>query len=167
MGADFVIENASTATESGEVAMQNIAWRFQQHYPHIFPAVYERDHYLFRHTQSQRTHNSARAFATGLFRGGAGDVVYEEIPERDTLLRPFDFCPAFNEEVANWSAQRDALRDGPEIREMVEQVNRRLGFTGLTQLSFNTVQTMWEWCRFLTGSTFEISFSPIGDDVAW
>lgn len=147
--------------------MQNIAWRFQQHYPNIFPPTYSRDRFLFRHTESERTNTSIRAFAYGLFREAGEDVVYEDVPERDVLLRPFDFCPTFNEEVANWSAQRDAFRQGPEIQEMVEQVNSRLGFLGTSQLSFATVQAMWEMCRFETGSRFETSFSEIGDDIPW
>lgn len=147
--------------------MENIASRFQDFFPNIFPSTYSRDQYLFRHTESERTNTSIRAFATGLFGAGAANVVYEEVPERDVFLRPFDFCPTFNQEVANWSAQRDAFRQGPEIQEMVEEVNRRLGFFGQRQLGFETVQAMWELCRFETGSKFETSNSEIGDDIPW
>lgn len=82
------------------------------------------------------------------------------------FLFPTQFCPAYTEEIANQPYQ-NALRRGPEIEEMVEQVNRKLGFHGSHQLSFDRVFVMWEWCRRETGDRFDLSDSEIGEEVAW
>lgn len=148
--------------------MQNIARRFQEVFPDILTDVYSPNRFHFRHTVTERTNTSIRAFAAGLFgEAGSQNVVYEDVPERDWLLRPFDFCPAFRDEVENWDAQREAFRQGPEFEEMLGEINRKLGFHGSNPLSFNTIYVMWDWCRFETASTFEFSDSEIGGDSAW
>ncbi|KAG4073781.1 hypothetical protein HA402_001005 [Bradysia odoriphaga] len=168
-GANFNQQNASLITEAGQLAMENIARRFQQVFPDILTETYSADRFHFRHTESDRTNASIRAFAAGLFgQAGAQNVVYEDVPERDWFLRPFDFCPEFWEEVADWEAQRQAFRQGPEFDEMLSEVNRKLGFHGSAPaLSFETIYVMWEWCRFETSATFELSESETGGDSAW
>jgi len=81
-------------------------------------------------------------------------------------LRPIDFCPEFREEVAD-QHQQEAFGNGPEFEEMMEQINRRLGFHGSSQLSVDRVLVMWEWCRFETATNFELSDSVIGDPSPW
>lgn len=165
--ANFDIQNASRATEAGVTAMQNIARRFQQAFPDILTTTYSRDRFHFRHTDTERTNTSIRAFAQALFGPEAQNVVYEDVPERDWFLRPFDFCPLFREDVENYDAHEEALRDGPEFVEALANINRKLGFHGTGQLSFETIFVMWEWCRFETASTFELSGSEIGGDSVW
>lgn len=169
IGAFFNQQNAGLITEGGELAMHNIARRFQQAFPDILTETYNANRFHFRHTETARTNASIRAFATGLFgQAGAQNVVYEDVPERDWLMRPFDFCPDFLNESQNWEAQRQAFRRGPEMSAMVNEVNRKLGFHGaLTPLSFDTIYVIWEWCRFGTSSTFEFSESETGADVPW
>lgn len=160
--------NTSLTTEAGVTAMENIARRFQQAFPDILSETYSPDRFHFRHTETERTNTSIRAFASGLFGSAASqNVVYEDVPERDWLLRPFDFCPEFRDEVENWDAQREAFRQGPEFQEMLGDINRKLGFHGSNRLNFNTIYAMWEWCRFETGSTFEFSDSETGEDSVW
>lgn len=149
------------------VAMQNIARRFQQVFPNILTESYSPDRFHFRHTETERTNRSIRAFAAGLFgEAGSQNVVYEDVPERDWFLRPFDFCQEFRDDVENWDAQRQAFRHGPEFEEMLAEVNRKLGFL-VNPLSFDTIYVMWEWCRFETASTFEFSDSETGEDSVW
>lgn len=168
MQPNFVIENALMPTDAGVLAMHNIARRFHDVFPDILTENYSADRFHFRHTHSERTNTSIRAFATGLFgEAGAQNVVYEDVPERDWFLRPFDFCPDFTSEAASWNVSRIGFREGPEFAEMVDNVNRKLGFHGSNPLDFDTVQTMWEWCRFETGSMFEHADSETGGDSAW
>lgn len=165
---NFNMPNASMATEAGVEAMQNIARRFQQVMPDVLTPTYDPARFHFRHSWSERTNTSIRAFATGLFgAAGAQNVVYEDVPERDWFLRPFDFCPAFDDATANWFAPREAFRRGPEIDEMLVDINRKLGFVGSAQLSFDRIFTMWEWCRYELSSTFEFSDSETGEDSVW
>lgn len=163
----FHLGNASLVTDSGVLGIENIARRFQENFPGILPSTYDPERFLFRHTSSDRTNRSTRAFAEGLFgEAGAQNVVYEDVPERDWFLRPFDFCPAFSEEVENWADQQIAFQQGPEILEMIEQVNRRLGFVS-GQLTFDQIFEMWNWCRFKIAATFEQSNSETGAHCPW
>lgn len=155
-------------TEAGVFALQNISRRFQQVFPDILPETYTTENYHFRHTSTQQTNTSIRAFATGLFGElEAENVVYEPVPEFDWFLRPFEFCPAYTEETANWEAERIAFRQGPEMQELIEQVNRRLGFRGANGININQVFSMWNLCRAKITSTFETSNSEIGADAPW
>lgn len=167
--ANFTIENGNLASEAGLFTMQNIARRLQAAFPQILTETYSPDRFYFRHTSGRRSNASIRAFATGLFGEiPAQDVVYEDVPANDWLLRPFDFCPAFTEEIEVWEpSQWLAFRNGTEVEEMLEEVNRKLGFHGSNQLDFEKVYFIWNWCMFETSSTFEFSNSETGEDSPW
>lgn len=161
------LEHQSATTVAGWTAMQNIAKRYQQFFPTLLPSEYDPNWYLFRSTSLRQAQASIRGFADGLFGdGGWASVEFENVPVTDWLLRPINFCPAFQAETASMP-ERDAFVEGPEVEQMLVEVNRRLGFHGANQLSFETIFTMWEWCRFELSSVFEISTSPIGYDSAW
>lgn len=165
--SNLTLESASLTTEAGRIGMRNIARRYQQFFPTILTDTYDPDRFHFRHTRTVRTNTTIRAFASGLFGESASEsVIFEDVPENDSFLRPIDFCPAFREEVAN-QHQQDAFENGPEFEEMMDQINRKLGFRGSSQLSVDTVLTMWEWCRFETATNFELSESEIGDPSTW
>ena len=167
LNPNITFEYGSSTTVAGWTAMQNIGRRYQQFFPTLFPGNYSREWYLFRNSNTRQTHASIRGFVDGLFGdGGFEDVEFEEIPEIDFFLGSIFFCPAFIEETATL-AEREAFGEGPEVEQLLDEVNRRLGFRGSNQLSFNTIWIMWEWCRFETASEFELSESPIGEASAW
>lgn len=139
-------------TVAGWNSMQRIGRRYQQMFPQVLSSNYSQERYLFRHADTQRSRASISAFAGGVFgENGWEGVNFEPIPERDTFLRPIHFCPAFTEVTAN-QPQQDAFEQGPEIETLLEEVNRKLGLRGSSQLSFNQILLIWEWCRFETGS---------------
>lgn len=165
---NFNMSNAGLHTEAGLEALHNVAKRFQQVVPEVLTATYDPERFHFRHSYSETSNTSIRALATGLFgAAGAQNVVYEDVPERDILLRPFDFCPAYSDATENWNASQEAFRRGPEVEESLQNINRKLGFVGSDQLSFETIFIMWEWCRYELSSTFEFSNSETGDDSIW
>lgn len=45
----------------------------------------------------------------------------------------------------------DAFETGPEFTEMLDQVNRKLGFFGANQLNSRDVRTVWDFCKFEQG----------------
>lgn len=68
--------------------LKNIATRYQRAYPTLLPSTYSQSKYLFRHSDTQRTQASFKAFADGLFgNNGFQQVITEPIPARDLLLR--------------------------------------------------------------------------------
>ncbi len=79
---------AEYLTVAGWMELENIARRYQSAYPTLLPTTYTQSKYLFRHTDTQRTQGSFRAFADGLFGyNGYKNVVPEAIPSRDLLLK--------------------------------------------------------------------------------
>lgn len=165
--SNLTLDSASLTTEAGRIAMRNIARRYQQFFPNILTDNYSPERYHFRHTRTLRTNTTIRAFASGLFgEGGSDAVIFEDVPDNDSFMRPIDFCPEFREEVAD-QHQQNAFANGPEFEEMMDEINRKLGFRGSNQLSVGTVLIMWEWCRFETATYFELSESDIGDPSAW
>lgn len=151
------------------IAMQNIARRYRQLFPNIFSEVYSPNLFHFRHDYTERTKASIRAFASGLFgESGSQNVTYEDVPDNDWFLRPFAFCPEYNDELDWEHDRRVAFRRGPEMEEMEQEVNRKLGFHGSSQLSYeDTILYLQHWCMVETALGFELSNSPIGPDAAW
>lgn len=162
---NITLDVAEINTVAGWTAMQNIARRFQQFFPTVLPNVYSQKQYLFRHVSYQRSQASMRAFSDGLFgEGFYPNVTFEPVPERDWFMRPIDFCPAFRNEVAN-QTQQAAFEKGPEVEQMLLEVNRRLGFSGAHSLGLDKILIMWEWCRFETASNYELS--TVSPDSTW
>lgn len=152
MDENITLESENTKTAAGWSAMVGIGRRYQQFFPAALPGTYNRDRYIFRHTNTQRSQGSLRAFADGLFGEDSwAGVTFEDVPARDTLLFPTNHCELFRDETAV-RPERDAFLNGPEFEDMLLQVNRKLGFTGVNVLNFNTIEVMWEWCRFETGA---------------
>lgn len=139
-------------TEVGWATTEGVGSRYQEFFPSLLPGNYSRDHYFFRHTNTQRAQETLRAFADGLFgRDRWVDVTFEDAPERDILLFPTRHCPLFNTETAV-RPEREAFENGPEFEEVLLQVNRKLGFTGANLLNLDTIVVIYEWCRFEAGA---------------
>lgn len=50
-----------------------------------------------------------------------------------------------------WSSnfgERNAFREGVDFQQTLDQVNRKIGFSGSNQLPMNDVLTLWNLCRF-------------------
>lgn len=82
------VSYAEYLTVAGWNELENIAMRYQQAFPTLLPKTYDSTKYRFRHTDTQRTEASFRAFADGLFGyNGYQKVIRESIPAVDLLLR--------------------------------------------------------------------------------
>lgn len=167
MNEMFTEENGGNTTDDAVITLENIARRFQRVFPNILTETYTPAHFHFRHTGMQRTNKSIQAFATGLFgEGGSKNVIYEPVPEFDFILKPFTNCPAIIEEITDWERERHAFEEGPEMQELLQQVNTKLGFL-TSKLNFTQIYSMWNWCQMEVSMTFGTSNSETGDDSAW
>lgn len=132
--------------------LKNIATRYQRAFPTLLPSTYSRTKYLFRHSDTQRTQASFRAFADGLFGfNGYLQVTPEPIPARDLLLRvswnelwnpstnslslsspskAYDFCDPWLKNSA-LETEMAAFEKGTEYNQVISNVNKKLGWVAL------------------------------------
>ncbi|XP_055690989.1 multiple inositol polyphosphate phosphatase 1-like [Lutzomyia longipalpis] len=136
-------------TSQGWEDLVLLAKHYQRILPNVLPNIYTSDKYLFRHTGIQRTEESFRAFVEGLFGVNAYQHVTLPPDNNNTLLRPYDYCPA-------WETQSDVIDEpssemskfiASEIyQDMLNQVSQRLGFK--FQLTDDQVEQIWDMCRY-------------------
>lgn len=145
---NITIEMEQYLTVAGWNELQGLAQRYQTAFPLLLPSNYSSNHYFFRTTDRQRTLASLRAFADGLFGyNGYEQVRFEDIPEPDFLLRPYDNCPLYDE-VTDIPVEQNAFVEGPEYQEMVTQVSIKLGFHGSHSLRAVEVETLAAICKY-------------------
>lgn len=147
--------------------MQNIARRYQERFPHLLPKVYNRNQISFRHTRHADATGTIRGFADGLYGDGRfSSVEFKSVPVPDDIFLLPETCTEYVD-MTRIRPHADAFEKGPEIEEMLQQINRRIGFRGSQQLSLEQVLTLAEWCKYEIGSTFDMSQSPIGELSMW
>lgn len=56
--SNITIESQSLLTVAGWNLMQDLAQRYQETFPTLLPFAYNRRHYLFQHTERQRSQGS-------------------------------------------------------------------------------------------------------------
>lgn len=143
---NITAEKEQFLTVSGWNEMKGIAKRYQQAFPTLLSTTYARNRFTFRHTDRQRTKATVFAFADGVF-GDNQEVALEPLLDPDRLLRPYDYCPLYDE-VSGDTVERDAFQNGSEFQTMMTQVNEKLGLLGDQRLTERDVQTIWEICNF-------------------
>ncbi|KAG5683997.1 hypothetical protein PVAND_013250 [Polypedilum vanderplanki] len=135
-------------TVSGWNIVKELARRYQRAFPTLLPPIYDRTRFSFRHTDRQRTQATVRAFADGLFGENAyRNVIIQDPPNPDPLLRPHDNCPAYDV-ASNTQAERDRWQNSQEFQATLTRINDKLGLTGNQRLSARQARTMWEICQF-------------------
>ncbi|KAG4066312.1 hypothetical protein HA402_000536 [Bradysia odoriphaga] len=146
---NITVGRNSELVETGWNEWKGIGQRFRDAFPTILSLPYNQSLFLFRATDRQRTAASLQGFADGVF-GEWQNVQFEPITDPDLLLRPNDDCPLYDA-VRNNFIEMDAFESGPEYAEMLDQVNRKLGFFGANQLNSRDVRTVWDFCKFEQG----------------
>ncbi|KAG4071880.1 hypothetical protein HA402_006041 [Bradysia odoriphaga] len=126
---NITMEVAGHLAESGWIKIEKLAQRYQAAFPTILSATYSPNDCLFRSTDFQRTRVSLHSFADGLFGvNGNEQVQFEDIPEQDIFMRPYQHCPLYSQ-INAVRVEQDAFVQGPEYQEMVVQ---RSGFSRST-----------------------------------
>uniref|UniRef100_A0A336LK28 Multiple inositol polyphosphate phosphatase 1 n=1 Tax=Culicoides sonorensis TaxID=179676 RepID=A0A336LK28_CULSO len=127
-----------------------LAKSFQKRFPQVMGNYYEREKYLFRHTDTERTASSYKAFVEGLF----GPNAYLNInipppPANDTLLKFYDLCPAFDDQSAaakGPDSEYQKFINSPTGQRVISEISQRLGFK--FSLSAKQIDTIFDTCRY-------------------
>ncbi|XP_058461709.1 multiple inositol polyphosphate phosphatase 1 [Malaya genurostris] len=148
--SNITVNYESFLTTQGWNELKFLAKREQDRFYEVMSSQYSKEHYLFRYTKTQRTEASFKAFVEGLFGDNAySNINVEPSPNDDTLLKPYDFCPAYD-------ANKDKNKQpGSEYSKFLESslftitladISTRLGFR--YNLSVDQVEAMWDACRY-------------------
>ncbi|XP_070502216.1 multiple inositol polyphosphate phosphatase 1-like [Chironomus tepperi] len=145
---NITVEHEQFLTVSGWNIVKNIARRYQAAFPTLLPTTYNRNQFLFRYTDRQRTQATLKAFADGLFgEGGYRDVFFPVPPFPDNLLRPHDNCSLYDE-ASNTEVERTRWQNSVEFQDMLTRINDKLGLVSPQRLTARQTRTMWELCQF-------------------
>uniref|UniRef100_A0A182N988 Multiple inositol polyphosphate phosphatase 1 n=1 Tax=Anopheles dirus TaxID=7168 RepID=A0A182N988_9DIPT len=141
----------STLTVQGWEDLKYMGMRVKEKYWQVFGTGYQPTKFMFRHTTTQRTEASFKAFVEGLFgREEAQRVRPTPATEPDLLLKPYDYCPDFE-------ANKKHNKQDPnsEVNKFLRStlysntawdISQRLGFRH--NLSAEQIETMWDACRY-------------------
>ncbi|KDR19043.1 multiple inositol polyphosphate phosphatase 1-like [Zootermopsis nevadensis] len=139
---------AKELANQGYDDLKFMARRFKSQFPTLLNQTYSQDLYEFRFTDSERTKASAIAFAEGLF-GRSSGIYFPAAVKNDTLLKAYDNCPKWKEEVGNTNKtleEKHLFQMGPQMQALLQNVSERLGFG--YKLTFVQLDEMYDMCRF-------------------
>ncbi|XP_013107819.2 multiple inositol polyphosphate phosphatase 1 [Stomoxys calcitrans] len=133
-------------TGQGYEDLRGTAKTYQKYYPEVLVKDYSSDYYKFRHTDLQRTTESFKAFAEGLF-GPNNAAKSDDIPEKDLLLRPYDYCQSWSSQNFKGAGSESAkFRNLPIWNQTMYDISRRLGFK--YTLETEDIELMYDMCRY-------------------
>ncbi|XP_030380202.1 multiple inositol polyphosphate phosphatase 1 [Scaptodrosophila lebanonensis] len=133
-------------TRQGYEDLRGTAKLYQRYYPQVLTKNYNDTYYLFRHTDTQRTTESFKAFAEGLF-GENNPAHAVDIPDEDLLLRPYDYCTAYKEQnYKGPDSDSYKYRQSALWNNTLTDISRRLGFQ--YTLSADDILLMYDMCRY-------------------
>ncbi|XP_018045713.1 PREDICTED: multiple inositol polyphosphate phosphatase 1-like [Atta colombica] len=146
----FTQGNMMKLAVEGENEMIDLGERYQARFPSLMPETFNNQTYKFRFTATQRTEESARHFAVGLFGWHNSKNVWYPLPVyRDRVIRFYKACPRWRQEVdKNLGAKLEKMKflDSKIVRNMLDNIKKRIGLN----IDYETVNLMYTTCAFET-----------------
>lgn len=147
-----ITENhANYLVTQGYKELGGIAHNYKKYLPSLFNKPYDANHFHFRHTNTERTRSSFRAFVDELFGKSGHKQIDAETPvdHPDVLLKGYANC-------ALWRDQKKKLkRPDSEVRKfenskvfqkLIAEVNSKFGFNGTLQAK--EIKDIYDVCRY-------------------
>ncbi|XP_017087639.2 multiple inositol polyphosphate phosphatase 1 isoform X1 [Drosophila bipectinata] len=133
-------------TAQGYDDLRGTAKLYQRYYPNVLPKEYNDTYYQFRHTDTQRTTESFKAFAEGLF-GTANSAHPVDIPKQDLLLRPYDYCQSYKDlNYKGEGSEFQKYHQSTVWKNNLVDISTRLGFQ--YTLDEDDIKLMYDMCRY-------------------
>lgn len=142
---------ANDLVSQGYKELTSIASNFKKYFPNLFDTPYTANNYHFRHTNSERTRASFRAFVDALF----GENAYQEIDAEaplnrpDLLLKAYANCKLWKEQktlLKQSNSEVIKFQNSNAYQQLIADINSRLGFNGT--LTANKIQDIFDMCRY-------------------
>lgn len=141
-------EMENMLTPQGWDDLKLLAKTYQRQFPNILTKDYQPSNFLFRHTDTQRTEESFKAYAEGLFGPNVWQTIHQSKANgNDTLLRPYDYCPKWEQNNSEKNGTEfEKFKNSALMATTVADVSTRLGFK--YPLDFKDIELMWDMCRY-------------------
>ncbi|XP_050545652.1 multiple inositol polyphosphate phosphatase 1-like isoform X2 [Daktulosphaira vitifoliae] len=146
------LDSQKRLTSEGQDELFEFAERLQLRLPTLLDQPYQNTNFLFRYTDTQRTDESAKQFATGLFgRIEVKKVVFTKPLDKDPLLRFYKVCQKWRQNVkkspsAILEYTKFTLSD--IVNTTLSDLSKRLGLN--YTLSFKEAKNIYSYCAFET-----------------
>ncbi|KAF5278456.1 hypothetical protein FQA39_LY05945 [Lamprigera yunnana] len=134
----------------GRAEMRSLGLRMQKRFPSLFPARFSNNTYTFKSTTSERCLESARYFAKGLF--GGEEAYYDDSPESDFVLKFYNYCRKWQEDVENNPKTYEEQRlfdEDATMTALVDSFNNKLNLVH-DKLLLDDIKLMTTMCAFET-----------------
>ncbi|KAK2579147.1 hypothetical protein KPH14_001317 [Odynerus spinipes] len=146
----FTEDDTMHLYEEGKNEMIDLGERYQSRFYDIMPETYDNKSYKFKYTATQRTEESAKHFAAGLFGWyNSQNVWYPQAEYKDPVLRFYKLCTRWRNEVdknPSASIEKEKFLKSNVFESTVKSVSKKIGH----QVDPETVHLMYIICAFET-----------------
>lgn len=150
---NITVDKNDWLTIQGWNDLKGIAQFYKANFPTLLSAYYP-SKFIFRHSATQRTQASYKAFVDGLLGEGANEFIPAPVvPKRDTLIRPYDYCVAWQRRKDDMEAPDSELskfKASELYQNMVKEINRKAGYKTEFPLGTKDIEKMHEMCEYET-----------------
>uniref|UniRef100_A0A1B6KA08 Multiple inositol polyphosphate phosphatase 1 n=2 Tax=Graphocephala atropunctata TaxID=36148 RepID=A0A1B6KA08_9HEMI len=139
---DVNTTEANKLTSQGRQDLYELGQRFRSYFPELLNSSYSPDKFIFRHTNTNRTAESAKYFAKGVF-GSTFDTPLPPAFSKDRLIQPYKICDAWQNLTKSKGEQKQFL-ETQFISQVIANVSSRLGLN----ISLDVMLDMYDGCRY-------------------
>lgn len=167
----FAENDTMRLSEEGENEMIDLAERYQSRFPSLMPEAYDNQTYKFKYTNTQRTRESARHFAAGLFGWhNSQHILYPQPEDKDPILRFYKRCERWASDVHNnpeAQKEKELFVNSDVFLNALNTMSKRVGYEvnykdARLMHMMCAYETAWDeksdspWCRLISAETFKI-----------
>lgn len=114
-------------------------------YPELFESNYTEQNYLFKHTKTQRTEASYKAFVEGLFGENSYQYVKADaLGKENSLLYPYLRCQTWKDNHKKNEMKK--FGKSAIFTQLINDVSTRLGFE--KSLTLEQITNIYQMCRY-------------------
>lgn len=144
-------DQANDLVAQGFKELSAIAYNYKRYLPSLFGKPYDIKHFHFRHTNTERTRSSFRAFVNELFGDSAHTEIVAEAPinHHDVLLKGYANCPLWREQkkkLKRSDSEARKFEHSKAFQKLIRDIDSRLGFNGT--LEVKQIKDIYDMCRY-------------------
>lgn len=149
--SSITAEQANYLVKQGYNELAAIAHNFRTYLPNLFESPYDENKFHFRHTDTERTRSSFRAFVNELFGENKHEHIDAEPPRSrpDHLLKAYANCGLWRDQkkqLKQSTSEVHKFQNSSTFQRFIADVDSRFGFNGT--LSVKRVKDIYDICRY-------------------